>query len=73
MPRDPRETREQLLDTAERLMAEHGPEGVSMREVSVRAGQGNNNAANYHFGSARGSSRPSSIAAWVPSTSAARP
>jgi AcrR family transcriptional regulator len=54
MPKDPFETRERLLDTAERLMAEHGPEGVSMREISVRAGQGNNNAAQYHFGSREG-------------------
>jgi AcrR family transcriptional regulator len=35
-------------------MAEHGPEGISMREISVRAGQGNNNAAQYHFGSREG-------------------
>jgi AcrR family transcriptional regulator len=51
MPKDPSDTRRRLLDTAERLMAEHGPDGVSMREISVRAGQGNNNAAQYHFGS----------------------
>jgi AcrR family transcriptional regulator len=30
-------------------MAEHGADGVSMREISARAGQGNNNAAQYHF------------------------
>jgi AcrR family transcriptional regulator len=54
VPKDPFETRERLLDTAERFMAEHGPEGVSMREISVRAGQGNNNAAQYHFGSREG-------------------
>ncbi len=30
-------------------MAEHGADGVSMREISVGAGQGNNNAAQYHF------------------------
>jgi AcrR family transcriptional regulator len=35
-------------------MAEHGPDGVSMREISARAGQGNNNAAQYHFGSREG-------------------
>jgi AcrR family transcriptional regulator len=54
VPKDPLETRERLLDTAERFMAEHGPEGVSMREISVRAGQGNNNAAQYHFRSREG-------------------
>lgn len=54
MPKDPSTTREQLLDAAERFMAEHGPEGVSMREISVRARQGNNNAAQYHFGSREG-------------------
>lgn len=54
MPKDAGQTREQLLDTAERLMADHGPEGVSMREISVRSGQGNNNAAQYHFGSSDG-------------------
>jgi AcrR family transcriptional regulator len=54
VPRDPTETREHLLDAAERLMAEHGADGVSMREISVGAGQGNNNAAQYHFGSREG-------------------
>ncbi|MEO8697306.1 MAG: TetR/AcrR family transcriptional regulator [Acidimicrobiales bacterium] len=54
MPKDPFETRERLLDTAERFMAEQGPEGVSMREISARAGQANNNAAQYHFGSREG-------------------
>ena len=49
MPRDAADTREQLLDAAERLMAESGPDGVSMREISVGAGQANNNAAQYHF------------------------
>ena len=49
MPRDAAETRQILLDTAERLMAEHGADGISMREISTGAGQGNNNAAQYHF------------------------
>jgi AcrR family transcriptional regulator len=51
VPKDPAETRELLLDAAERLMAEHGVDGVSMREIGARAGQANNNAAQYHFGS----------------------
>ena len=54
MPKDPAETRQLLLEAAERLMAEHGADGVSMREISVGAGQGNNNAAQYHFGTKEG-------------------
>lgn len=54
MPRDASETQQLLLDAAERLMAEHGADGVSMREISVGAGQGNNNAAQYHFGTREG-------------------
>ncbi|WP_434390558.1 TetR/AcrR family transcriptional regulator [Melittangium boletus] len=45
------ETREQLLITAERLFAEHGVEAVSNRQVSEAAGQSNNFAVGYHFGS----------------------
>jgi AcrR family transcriptional regulator len=44
------ETREQLLVTAERLFAEHGVEAVSNRQVSEAAGQSNNFAVGYHFG-----------------------
>lgn len=54
MPKDPAETRQLLLEAAERLMAAHGADGVSMREISVGAGQGNNNAAQYHFGTKEG-------------------
>jgi AcrR family transcriptional regulator len=54
VPKDAAETRQVLLDTAERLMAEHGADGVSMREISTSAGQGNNNAAQYHFRSREG-------------------
>jgi len=54
VPKDARATRELLLDTAEQLMADHGPEAVSMREISTRAEQRNNNAAQYHFGSRDG-------------------
>ncbi|WP_239470708.1 TetR/AcrR family transcriptional regulator [Archangium violaceum] len=45
------ETRELLLVTAERLFAEHGVEAVSNRQVSEAAGQSNNSAVSYHFGS----------------------
>jgi AcrR family transcriptional regulator len=45
------ETRELILVTAERLFAEHGVEAVSNRQVSEAAGQSNNFAVGYHFGS----------------------
>jgi AcrR family transcriptional regulator len=44
-------TRELILDTAERLFAEHGIHAVSNRQVSEAAGQGNSAAVGYHFGS----------------------
>lgn len=39
-----------LIESAERLFAERGIEGVSLRDVSAAAGQRNHNAAQYHFG-----------------------
>jgi AcrR family transcriptional regulator len=41
----------QLLLTAERLFAEHGLAGVSLRQISIEAGSSNNSAIQYHFGS----------------------
>ncbi|MFN8227176.1 MAG: TetR family transcriptional regulator [Mycobacterium sp.] len=43
-------TREVILTAAERLFAEHGVFAVSNRQVSEAAGQGNNAAVGYHFG-----------------------
>lgn len=43
-------TRELILVAAERLFAEHGLFAVSNRQVSEAAGQGNNAAVGYHFG-----------------------
>ncbi|WNF00433.1 TetR family transcriptional regulator [Streptomyces luomodiensis] len=43
-------TREAILATAERLFAERGVYAVSNRQVSGAAGQGNNAAVGYHFG-----------------------
>ncbi|MER6226806.1 TetR/AcrR family transcriptional regulator [Streptomyces sp. 900105755] len=43
-------TREAILDAAERLFAEQGVYAVSNRQVSEAAGQGNNAAVGYHFG-----------------------
>ncbi|MEW9264402.1 TetR family transcriptional regulator [Kineococcus endophyticus] len=39
-----------ILDAAERLFAEEGIERVSHRRISAAAGQGNNAAVGYHFG-----------------------
>ncbi|MGW2233846.1 TetR/AcrR family transcriptional regulator [Streptomyces sp. NPDC001759] len=44
------ETREAIMDAAERLFAEHGLAAVSSRRISEAAGQGNNAAVGYHFG-----------------------
>jgi len=43
-------TREAILVAAERLFAEDGVFAVSNRQVSEAAGQGNNTAVGYHFG-----------------------
>src|SRR5436853_6321448 len=43
-------TQEAILVAAERLFAEHGMFAVSNRQVSEAAGQGNNAAVGYHFG-----------------------
>jgi AcrR family transcriptional regulator len=47
-------TRKRLLDCAERLFAERGILGVSLREVNAAAGQRNNAALHYHFGDRSG-------------------
>lgn len=44
------ETRARILATAERLFAEHGLYAVSNRRIAEEAGQGNNAAVGYHFG-----------------------
>ncbi|REK91181.1 TetR/AcrR family transcriptional regulator [Streptomyces inhibens] len=44
------ETRERILEAAERLFAERGVYAVSNRQVSEAAEQGNNAAVGYHFG-----------------------
>ncbi|TYB51337.1 TetR family transcriptional regulator [Nonomuraea sp. PA05] len=43
-------TREALLAAAERLFAERGVHAVGNRQISEAAGQGNNAAVTYHFG-----------------------
>lgn len=39
-----------MIEVAERMFAEHGIDGVSMRDVAAAAGQKNNSAVQYHFG-----------------------
>jgi AcrR family transcriptional regulator len=43
-------TRERILRVAERLFAERGVFAVSNRQIGEAAGQGNNTAVGYHFG-----------------------
>jgi len=43
-----------MILTAEALFAEGGINGVSMREIAAKAGQGNHFAVQYHFGSREG-------------------
>jgi AcrR family transcriptional regulator len=47
----PLSTKEQIVLAAERLFAERGYEGVSLREIGAAAGSSNNSAVQYHFGS----------------------
>lgn len=44
----------QLVLSAERLFAQHGLAGVSLRQISMEAGSSNNSAIRYHFGSKDG-------------------
>src|SRR6266496_4359896 len=45
-----KETKTAILDAAEQLILERGPDGVSLREITAQAGA-NIAAVNYHFGS----------------------
>jgi AcrR family transcriptional regulator len=51
VPAITRSTKEQIVSTAERLIAEHGVDGVSLRQIGAASGNGNNSAVQYHFGS----------------------
>ncbi len=44
-------TRLALIESAERLFAQHGVEGISLRQIAADAGCANTNAVAYHFGS----------------------
>lgn len=43
-------TREQIVLAAERLFADHGLHGVSLRRIGAAAGNSNNSVVQYHFG-----------------------
>jgi AcrR family transcriptional regulator len=40
-----------LVEIAERLFAQHGLDGVSLRQIASEAGSANNSVVRYHFGS----------------------
>lgn len=54
MPRDATSTRERLLRAGEHLFARKGVDGALTREIVALAGQANDSAVHYHFGSRRG-------------------
>jgi AcrR family transcriptional regulator len=49
MPRAGDSTRRAILDAAEKLFAEHGPQAVSLNEINSAARQRNTAAVHYHF------------------------
>ena len=51
MPAAARTTKEQILLAAERMIADHGVDGVSMRQIGTAVGSGNNSVVLYHYGS----------------------
>ena len=54
MPRDATLTRSRLQRQAERLFAERGVYQVTVREITVAAGQRNPSVVHYHFASMDG-------------------
>ena len=44
------QTRIKIMEAAEKLFADRGIDGVPLREIASCAGQGNNTAVQYHFG-----------------------
>jgi AcrR family transcriptional regulator len=54
MARTASPTSERLLDAAEELIARHGPDAVSTRQILAAAGAGNMAAIQYHFGTKEG-------------------
>lgn len=54
MPLDPQPTRQRIIDTATRLLAERGVDAVPLAEINRAAGQRNASALQYHFGGREG-------------------
>jgi AcrR family transcriptional regulator len=54
VPVDASATRERIMDEAERLFAVHGVDGAQIRDIVRAAGQANDSAVHYHFGSRQG-------------------
>lgn len=54
VPRDATSTRDRLLRAGEHLFARKGVDGALTREIVTLAGQANDSAVHYHFGSRRG-------------------
>ena len=54
MPRSPEPARRRLLDAARRLFADRGIDATTVTAITAAAGQGNNSAVAYHFGSKAG-------------------
>lgn len=52
--KDPKDPKAAMIEIAERLIGEQGLDAVSMRDVATAAGQRNNSAVQYHFGSRDG-------------------
>jgi AcrR family transcriptional regulator len=51
VPRIAPSTKEQIVLVAERMFAERGIDGVSLRQIGAAAGNGNHSVVQYHFGS----------------------
>ncbi|TDC74289.1 TetR family transcriptional regulator, partial [Actinomadura sp. 7K507] len=54
MPKDASATRERLQRAGARLFAAHGIDAARTRDIVALAGQGNDSAITYHFGSRTG-------------------
>lgn len=49
-----RSTADAIIEQAELLIGQHGPDGVSLRRLAKLAGSANNTAIQYHFGAKAG-------------------
>ncbi|WP_242676580.1 TetR/AcrR family transcriptional regulator [Rhodococcus sp. ABRD24] len=51
---NPGNSKHAMIEVAERMFAERGLDGVSMRDIASASGQKNNSAVQYHFGGREG-------------------